>query len=205
MKNEFLFNCIQEIFSRAYGLVTRDDPYPLRSLVRQELEARRPGRILDVGCGSGCYALPGYDYLGVDPNPGYIAFCRRHRPGKFEQMSADHLSFSDKTFDVVLCFSLAHHLPDDSLRRAYSEIRRVMADDGLLIFADPVRPIVRSRWIASILEWLDEGHWFRQENDYVDLLAREFQIERKLKITDQFYNTLVLFCRKNPNHESGGI
>ncbi len=137
MKSGLLFNCIQELFSKGYGLITGADPYPLRSLLRKEYEERRPERILDVGCGSGCYAVSGYDYLGIDPNAHYVAFCRRNRPGQFEQMSAEHLDLPDRAFDVVLCLSVGHHLPDDSLRRVCREIKRVLTDDGVLIFPIP--------------------------------------------------------------------
>jgi SAM-dependent methyltransferase len=174
MKSGLFFNCIQEVLSRGYGLMTGDDPYPLRSLLRNEYEKLRPKKILDVGCGSGCYPLPGYDYLGIDPNPHYIAYCRRKRPGRFEQMSAEHLDFADKTFDIVLCLSVAYHLPNDSLRRVCTEIKRVLRDDGVLIFAEPVRPVVRWKLAASFLEWLDEGHWFRYEQDYIAMLGNEF-------------------------------
>ena len=203
MKSGLLFNCIQELFSRAYGLITNGDPYPLRSLLERECERLRPGKVLDIGCGSGCYALRGYDYLGIDPNPAYIAHCRRNRPGRFEQMRGEHLDFPDNSFDMVLCLSVGHHLSDDSLKRVCDEIKRVLSRNGVFIFADSVRPIVGSKFIAALLEWLDEGKWFRNEVDHVDFLARKFLIERKQIIYDQFYRTLVLFCRKKPHNGEG--
>jgi len=44
--------------------------------------------------------------------------------------------------------------------------------------ADAIRPIARRRPVAQ-LQWLDEGHWFRREEDYVTLLGNEFAIEQK--------------------------
>ena len=198
MKSGLVFNCIQEFFSRAYSLGTGGEPYPLRSLLAQEYTKLSPRRILDVGCGSGLFARPDYDYVGIDPNPNYVAYCRRHRPGRFEQMSAEKLEFPDKTFDVVLCLSVAHHVSDASLRTVCSEVKRVLTDDGVFFFADPVRPIVGSKLIAALLEWCDEGRWFRKEEDYVDLLREKFFIAEKRLIVDQFYRTLVLRCRKGP-------
>jgi SAM-dependent methyltransferase len=196
MKSGLVFNCVQELFSRVYSLATGSEPYPLRSLLSQEYEKLSPRHILDVGCGSGSFALPDYDYVGIDPNPNYVAYCRHHRSGRFEQMSAEKLEFPDKTFDVVLGFSIGHHLSDASLRAVCSEIKRVLTDDGVFFFADPVRPIVRSRLAAALLEWFDEGRWFRREEDYVELLGEEFLIAEKRLIVDQFYRTLVLSCRK---------
>lgn len=205
MKSGLLFNCIQETFSRGYSLLTGNEPYPLRSLLAQYYEKVGPKRILDVGCGSGRYAIPGYDYLGIDPNPDYVANCRRNRSGRFEQMSAENLNLPDKSYDVVLWLSVGHHLPDDRLRRVCHEIRRVLTDDGILIFADPVRPVVEFRPAAAVLEWLDEGDWFREEEDYVRLLGEEFVITEEQKIIDQFYRTLVLFCRRKPAMQPAGV
>lgn len=203
MKTGLLYSYIQELFARACGFITGHEPYPLRALLRREYERLAPRRILDVGCGSGRYALPGYHYFGIDPNPHYIAYCRRNRGGQFEQMSAEHLDLPDKTFDVVLCMSVGHHLPAESLKRVCLEIKRVLTDDGVFFFADAIRPIVRSRPIAALLERLDEGRWFRSEEEYVDLLRSEFLIEQKRKLTDSFYQMLVLFCRKKSGDATG--
>ncbi len=203
MKTGFLFGCIQEAFHRGCALTSGAEPYPLRSLLRQEIEKLAPGRILEVGCGSGNYAFLGHNYLGVDPNPRYVAYCRRNRTGEFEQMSGEHLDLPDKTFDAILCLSVGHHLPDDSLLRVFREVKRVMTDEGVFFLADAIRPIARPRPIAMLLEWLDEGRWFRREEDYVALLSNEFAIEQKRKFTEAFYQMLVLFCRKKRRDVAG--
>jgi len=66
--------------------------------------------------------------------------------------------------------------------------------------ADAIRPIARRRPVAALREWLDEGHWFRREEDYVTLLGNEFAIEQKRKFTEAFYEIRVLFCRKKRDH-----
>jgi SAM-dependent methyltransferase len=115
-------------------------------------------------------------------------------------MSGEHLDFPDKTFDAVLCLSVGHHLSDDLLQSVFREIQRVMTEDGVFFFADAIRPIVRPRPVAALLERLDEGRWFRREEDYVALLNNEFAIEQKRKFTEAFYQMLVLFCRKKRDH-----
>jgi SAM-dependent methyltransferase len=199
MKTGLTYNCTEELFSRAYALTSGGEPYPLRSFLRQEIEKLAPKKILEVGCGTGRFAFPGYDYLGIDPNPHYVAYCRRRRPGRFEQMSGEQLDLPDNTFDAVFCLAVGHHLPANSLRRVLSEIDRVLTDDGVFFFTDLIRPIVRSRAVAALLEWLDEGRWFRREEDYLELLGNQFVIEKKRRITDAFYQMLVLVCRKNRN------
>jgi len=203
MKTGWLFDQIQELFAHAHGLTTSDVPYPLRSLIEREYERLDPRNILDIGCRSSRYALPGYDYLGIDPNSDHVTYCRRKRAGRFEEMSAGHLDVADKTFDVVLCLSVAHHLPNDSLRRVCSEIKRVLRNDGVLISAEPVWPVVRWKLAAGLPECLDEGRWFRYEQDYIDMLGSEFLIEQRRTITDQFSQTLLLLCCKKASHATG--
>jgi SAM-dependent methyltransferase len=203
MKSGLLYNCTEELFSRGYALVGGGKPYPLRSFLQQEIETVAPKRILEVGCGTGRFAFPGYDYLGIDPNPRYVAYCRRKRPGRFEQMSGERLDLPDKAFDAVFCLSVGHHIPNDSLQRVFCEIKRVLTNDGVFVFSDLIRPIVRPRPVAALLEWLDEGRWFRQEGDYLELLGKHFVIEEKRKLRDAFYQMLVLVCRKKRGIASG--
>jgi SAM-dependent methyltransferase len=196
MKTGFAFNFIQEVFSRSYAMTTGNEPYPLHSILRREQSQLAPRTVLDLGCGSGRFVLSGCEYIGIDPNPKYIEYCRQHHAGRFEQMSGEHLEFADRTFAMVLSFSVGHHLPDASLDRLFSEARRVLADDGVFLFGDVIRPIVGWKPAARLLEWLDEGDSFRTESEYVRLLTPHFAIVRREEIVDQFYRTLVLRCRK---------
>jgi SAM-dependent methyltransferase len=194
MKTGCAYNLIQEAFSRTYSLVSGQDAYPLNSLLLREQHRFAPATVLDVGCGSGRFVLSGCEYVGVDPK--YIAYCRQNRVGRFEQMSGEHLDFPDRSFALILCFSVGHHVPDEALHRVFSEIRRVLAADGVFLFADVIRPIVTWRWAARLLEWLDEGESFRTETEYLDLLTAHFVISEREEFVDQFYRTVVFRCRK---------
>jgi SAM-dependent methyltransferase len=196
MKTGVAFDFIQEVFSRAYALTTGNEPYPLHSVLLREQRELAPRRVLDLGCGSGRFVLSGCEYVGVDPNPKYIAYCRQHHAGRFEQMSGEHLTFPDRSFDMVLSFSVGHHVPDAPLGRLFAEARRVLGDDGVFLFADIIRPIVGWKPAARLLEWLDEGDSFRTEGEYESLLAPHFAVAHREEIVDQFYRTLVLRCRK---------
>jgi SAM-dependent methyltransferase len=196
MKTGFAFNCIQEVFSRTYAITTGNDPYPLHAILLREQRQLTPKTVLDLGCGSGRFVLADCDYLGIDPNPKYIAYCRQHHAGRFEQMSAELLDFADRSFAMVLSFSVGHHLPDAALERMFSEARRVLTDDGVFLFADVIRPILGWKPAARLLEWLDEGSSFRTEAEYDRLLTPHFAIVHREEIVDQFYRTLVVRCRK---------
>lgn len=196
MKGGACYNLVQEGFSKAYALLTGGDPYALRTLLARRYESRPPGKILDVGCGSGCFAFPGHDYTGVDPNPGYVAYCRAKRPGTFARMSGERLAFSAGTFDTALCFSVGHHVDDGLLERVLCEIGRVLRPGGLLYFADPIRPIHPWRLVAWSLEWIDDGNDFRCERAYRAALARHFSITDRAEVVDQFFRTGFFDCRK---------
>jgi SAM-dependent methyltransferase len=196
VKTGFAYNFIQEAFARTYALTTGEDPYPLNSLLLREQHRLSPPTVLDVGCGSGRFVLSNCEYVGVDPNSKYIAYCRQHRTGRFEQMPGEHLNFPDGSFSLILCFSVGHHVPNETLLRVFGEIRRVLDTDGLFLFADVIRPIVPWRWAASLLEWLDEGESFRTEAEYVHLLTTHFEIGQREEFIDQFYRTVAFRCRK---------
>ncbi|MBX7168147.1 MAG: class I SAM-dependent methyltransferase [Pirellulales bacterium] len=198
MKSGAFYNLIQEGFSRGYQLLTGGDPYPLRDLLLRRYAQRPPGKILDVGCGSGCFAFSGHDYTGVDPNPKYVAYCQAERPGTFAQMPGDRLEFADATFDTVLCFSVGHHVDDATLDRILTEIGRVLRPSGRLYFADPIRPINPWRPVAWSLEWLDEGNHFRDEQQYREALERHYHIAAREELVDQFFRTVFYDCTPRP-------
>ena len=66
-------------------------------------------RLLEVGCGSGCYSevlatllVDGVAYTGIDYSPAMIARARAHYPSTaFEVGDATRLSYTDAAFDIV--------------------------------------------------------------------------------------------------------
>ena len=196
MKSGLAFNCIQEAFSRTYGFTTGQPAYPLRDALLEELAELSPRNILDVGCGTGCFAMHDQHYTGIDPNPDYIAYCRRFRPGKYQEMSGTVLKFPPKSFHVVICFSVGHHLPNHTFLQLCRQVARVLDDDGVFLFADAVRPIASWPWAARMLEFIDRGAFFRTQSEYRQLLQREFHIQGQRELVEQFYRTILLRCQK---------
>ncbi len=97
-------------------------------------------RILDVGCGTGffhhssCKGRPSGNWHGSYPGHG----CKFQNPCKkeeqvncnFEIMDAEHLSFADNSFDVVISRNLTWTLPEAA--QAYKEWTRVLKPGGVL-------------------------------------------------------------------------
>ena len=120
-----------------------------------------PSRLLDVGGGTGVYALPlanrGYQVHLIDPVPTHVERARAlSKASDTPLVSADvgearRLQVPDATFDVVLLFGPLYHLTDRRDRvAALGEARRVLVPDGLLLAAYISR-------FASAYDGIQEG------------------------------------------------
>jgi ubiquinone/menaquinone biosynthesis C-methylase UbiE len=103
----------------------------------------RPGRILDVGCGTGLLLrrvslmFPGATLVGLDVSAGMLAAAGRATASArvmLVQAGAERLPFADATFDVVLATMSVRHWSDEAAGLA--EIGRVLAPGGLFGLAD---------------------------------------------------------------------
>jgi SAM-dependent methyltransferase len=114
----------------------------LRKRTRFVVEHCPPGRLLDVGCGTGLLAerldAAGYETTGVDPSAGMLDVLRARAP----QVRAVHASgialpFEDGAFDVVLCVAVLHHVADPGdVRRTLEEMVRVARPGGRVLVWD---------------------------------------------------------------------
>ncbi len=106
------------------------------------LEAKQPGRVLDLGSGPGRGSgamkkrWPKADVIAFDQALPMLRQVPKHtrfwRPVKRVCGEATQLPFADASFDLVfssLCLQWVADLP-----RALAELRRVLREDGLLVF-----------------------------------------------------------------------
>lgn len=114
---------------------------------QEELEARLPERsplnILDVGTGTGFFAILmaqlGHKVTGIDLTPAMLEEAAAMAAGlgldiAFRHMDAQQLDFPDGTFDVVLSRNLTWTLPEPE--KAYAQWHRVLKPGGLLLNFD---------------------------------------------------------------------
>ena len=117
---------------------------------------------LDVGCGNGAFTetlvamnAPG-EVNGIDPSEGQIAYARTRLGTKlanFQTASAQHLPFSDDSFDVAVMPLVISFVPDPV--KAVGEMKRVVQPGGTVaaymwdvsgggLPVEPIRAAMRS-------------------------------------------------------------
>jgi len=101
------------------------------------------GRVLEIGVGSG-FNLPLYtdkarQVIGLDPSPRLLAMARTAAgkapiPVEFLEGSAEALTLDDQSIDTVVTTWTLCTIPEAT--RALSEMRRVLAPGGRLLFVE---------------------------------------------------------------------
>ena len=147
-------------------------------------------RVLDVGCGPGnlLVALSADTpalLVGVDVDATFLSFGRSEIEKSIGQATIDPillraalptLPFADETFDLVTCFLVMPHVPDDKL--ALTEMARVLKPGGTLAVSGhglgfPLRYLKRGRlkplqmYLASLIYRCTGKKWIRNtlQND----------------------------------------
>ena len=99
-------------------------------------------RILDVGAGTGRYAIPlserGYDVTAVEPVHHNLGRLRAMGPKvtAYEGRAEKLKHIKDASFDIVLFFGPMYHLKEESLRlQAMAEAKRALKPGGHLMIS----------------------------------------------------------------------
>lgn len=101
-----------------------------------------PGRLLDVGCGTGALAARlvglGYRVAGLDPSQGMLDVMKERAPEvEAVNASATEMPFEEGAFDLSLSVATMHHIADrEAVRRALQEMVRVVKPGGRVIVWD---------------------------------------------------------------------
>ncbi|QDK42028.1 hypothetical protein DOM21_11335 [Bacteriovorax stolpii] len=113
-----------------------------------------PVSLLDFGCGPGDNALRfskiGYQVTGFDICEENVKNCREifslhptDERASFVVCAAENLPFPERSFDAVVGIDILHHV---DIPTAMKEIHRVLKEDGIAIFREPLD--------VPLLDWL---------------------------------------------------
>lgn len=195
LKVPFLYNA----FQAAVGATALR-----RRLIENHVRAKPGDKVIDIGCGSAPVLqwLPEGEYIGLDINPGYIAFARRTYGGKGTFVVGDVRSLrADSRFqnaDIVMAVGVLHHLDDqdaaDCIQFAYDALK----PNGRFVCHEPCW-IPSQGAISKYVMSSDRGRNIRTEQQYCQLAAKAFKrvdtwVDMKpMRIP---YVTIVLECEK---------
>jgi ubiquinone/menaquinone biosynthesis C-methylase UbiE len=132
---------------------------------------------LFCGRGNGLHALQQLGFSqteGVDLSPRLLA--QYHGTARTTVADCRELPFGDRTRDVVIVQGGLHHLPTlpDDLDRTCAEIRRILKQDGQVIFVEP--------WLTPFLRLVHaicENPLARKCSARLDALATMIEYERR--------------------------
>ena len=136
-------------------------------------------KVIDVCCGTGArvleYGRRGIVATGIDISPSMLKIATRNiRRQKavnvsFQLANATSLPFPDGYFDYA-SISLGLHDKEKPIRyQIISEMKRVIKQDGALVFIDYQVPLPRNVWTVSAgaIEFLAGGSHYQGFKDYL--------------------------------------
>jgi len=97
--------------------------------------------LLELGCGTGYFtqeiAKTGANIVAIDISSELLKIAENNVQDKnvsFKEENAYNMTFEDNRFDYILGSSVLHHL---DIKKAISEIYRVLKDGGVIAFTEP--------------------------------------------------------------------
>ena len=131
---------MSDYHSRRYALLNRWDPAHLRKIDKL-LVLEEGERLLEVGCGQGHLtkrlADRGIEVTGIDANENAPEVAGTDR---VVHMMAEDLRFDDDSFDTIVSIHAIEHIPP--LKKALSEMARVLKPGGTALYIYPAEPIM---------------------------------------------------------------
>ena len=136
-------------FAALWDWMTRHESRSERQM-RRLAASRVRGRVLELGVGVGAnwtYLPESIHYAGIEPDPHMVRRAQQRmraagRDVALQQARAEQLPFADGSFDTVLVTLSLCSVQDPG--EALAEVRRVLAPDGIFVFAEHVRPAGRA-------------------------------------------------------------
>lgn len=160
----------------------------IENYLKREFPSFSPQRILDLGCTVGHSTLPYVDAYpdaevhAIDVAAPLLryAHARAESLGQrvhFAQENAEHTSFPDGSFDLIVSHILLHETADSAARKILRECHRLLAPGGIMAHLDAL-PQYRDmddfqEFVADWDTWYNQEPFFGRvhELDFTELLV----------------------------------
>ncbi len=141
-----------------------------------------PEKILETGCTIGNNLFPYRDIFpdaelyGIDVAAPCLRYAHaraaaRDIPAHFSQENADHLSFEDNTFDLVVSSFFYHEISVAATKRMLAECHRVLKPGGMMVHMELPASSQVDAYYNFVLDW-DTEH--NNEPHYRDFRSQDF-------------------------------
>lgn len=141
---------------------------------------------IDLGCGVG-YLTAFWNITGVDNDANAISFAKKRYP-KTKFILADitqNLPFKNSSLDAIVCYNVLEHLSQEGREKNFSEAKRVLKKEGILIAGY----INEEFWLNRVLALVFEDYGINDSthlvswklSDFENEIAKNFKIIKKKK------------------------
>ena len=196
----FIFN-----YSNVVDPLLRD----IRIFVPDFAGMKKGDKVLDVCCGTGdqvfYYAEKGIIASGVDSDPNMIKLAKKDKRKErfidvfFQTADAKNLPFENNCFDYVSISFGLHEKERGDRDKITSEMKRVVKEDGSLVFVDFQAPLpdnIYSYFIQAI-EYLAGKNHFKYFKDYIkqgglDEVLKKNQLVEEKKVLLKSQNVAII-------------
>ena len=132
-----------------YNLTRKADQYITEQLLHH-LDARKNGKYLDIGCGTGNYtnALQkhGYDFVGIDPSDIMLEKANLiSNEIDWKLGSAENTGLQENEIDGIIASLTIHHWSD--LQKGFSELYKVVKPGGRIVIFTSTPEQMKSYWL----------------------------------------------------------
>lgn len=141
--------------------------------------------------GSGGNPKKGFKSSDFCGSPGYDYFIKDYKV----------IDAEDKSFDVIHCRNVIHHIPEKDLHILFDEFDRLLKDNGQLIISEPRKEFHEQNKLLDRI-------WYRWVNINYDIMIPDQYVDykqylHKFNITHSHneFNNEILYLQKAVSYE----
>lgn len=168
---------------------------------------KKDGKLLEAGSGFGKWVnyfhTRGYDITGVDYSEVAVGGLKNYN-SEFKVMLGDitNLPFEKESFDTYLSFGVLEHLEEEeTLKKAISEMHRVLRHDGVAIITIPYLNWANFRYARKNNKWArkNQSEFFEYNYTIKDFLSN-FDLKNQFTLEEIVPENVPLILKRNPKY-----